>query len=102
MPDGGTGVKDIVSFGKDAVGVGGGLASIAGVASSFMQKKPEAPDFSHLTRQANEESAAAKAETARIEAEEATRKRLRMSGNYGRRSLMENGDTGFATTLGGS
>ena len=89
---------------KDVVGIGAGLGSIAGTGMSLFNK-PKMPDTSSsadaLMAKANEESAAAKAERDRIDAEEASKKNLRMSGNFGRRSLFTNGETGYSATLGG-
>ena len=89
---------------KDVVGIGGGLASIAGTGYSMLNS-PKIPDTSaaadELMRRANEESAAAKADKLAIEEDMAAKKRLRMSGNYGRRSLFTNGEEGYSATLGG-
>ena len=95
MPDGGldTGVR--------AVSALGGLGSGVGAVASLFQGKPKAPDTSALDAQAAQMAADAKAEKARIDAEEAERKKLRLSGNFGRRSLLTNGESGYTPTLGG-
>jgi hypothetical protein len=101
MPDGGMGSLSTI---KDVVGIGAGLGSIAGTGFSMLNK-PKMPDSSAaadaLMAKANEESAAARAERDRIEASEASKKKLRMSGNFGRRSLFTNGEEGYSATLGG-